>query len=258
MNNAYARLLDRLKALGVNPVIHPYPAHRTVEEGKALRGAMTGTFTKNLLLKDKKGRLYLMVAPEDRSVNLRTLHTKIGASGRVGLAAGDQMRTVLGVEPGALTPLAALNDIAATVTIVLDTTLLEADQLNFHPLVQTQSMGIHPRDLLSFIRSCGRKSIVVDLEAESPVRRSRSLLERRSATHCAAPQAIASTFYSSSRDSLSQRALRVRASRAPTAPLPPKAATWPRDMSVSTTLHVAQRTQEHAYFSGNIWPPRSR
>jgi Ala-tRNA(Pro) deacylase len=50
--------------------------------------------------------------------------------------------------------------------VVVDATLLDADQLNFHPLVQTQSMGIHPRDLLSFIRSCDREPITVRFDVE--------------------------------------------------------------------------------------------
>ena len=165
MNDQLNRLIERFRVLGIVPTIVPYPAHRTVEEGKALRGAMDGIFTKNLLLKDKKGRLYLVVAHEDRAIDLKTLHTKVGASGRVGFAAREQMEDVLGVGPGALTPFAALNDAASEVTLVIDAGLLDAEQLNFHPLVQTQSMGIHPRDLFTFIRSCGREPIVADLRA---------------------------------------------------------------------------------------------
>jgi Ala-tRNA(Pro) deacylase len=166
MNDMQARLFDRLRTLEVDPAVVPYPAHKTVEEGKALRGAMSGTFTKNLLLKDKKKRLYLVVAHEDQVVDLRTLHAKIGANGRVGFATGDQMREILAVEPGALTPFAVINDHEGIVSVVVDATLLDADQLNFHPLVQTQSMGIHPRDLLSFIRSCDREPITVRFDAE--------------------------------------------------------------------------------------------
>jgi Ala-tRNA(Pro) deacylase len=165
MNDMRTRLFERFRDLGFDPPTIPYPAHRSVEEGKALRGALSGTFTKNLLLKDKKGRLYLVVAHEDRTIDLRTLHIKIGASGRVGFAAADQMRAALGIEPGALTPFAALNDSAGAVTLVIDATLLDADQLNFHPLVQTESTGIHPQDLLAFVRSCNRQPIVTDLEA---------------------------------------------------------------------------------------------
>jgi Ala-tRNA(Pro) deacylase len=75
-----------------------------VEEGKVLRAQMTGTFTKNLLLRDKKSRLFLLSAHEDTVVDLKTLHTKIGAQGRLGFAAPEVVRTLLDVEPGTVTP----------------------------------------------------------------------------------------------------------------------------------------------------------
>ncbi|MCA6112694.1 prolyl-tRNA synthetase associated domain-containing protein [Bradyrhizobium cenepequi] len=166
MDMMQSRLFDRLRSLGMSPDVVPYPAHKTVEEGKMLRGVMVGTFTKNLLLKDKKGRLYLVVAHEDRVIDLRTLHRKIGASGRVGFASGDQMREILAVEPGALTPFAVMNDDAGKVGVVVDATLFDAHQLNFHPFVQTLSMGICPRDLVSFVRSCEREPITVRLDID--------------------------------------------------------------------------------------------
>lgn len=161
---AWRLLYARFAALGIAPSSAvPYPAHRTVEEGKALRGDLGGTFTKNLLLKDKKGRLFLLVAHEDRDIDLRTLHTHLGASGRVGFAAPEQMRTILGIEPGALTPLAIINDSDVLVTVAIDTGLMSAEQLNFHPLVQTLSIGLRPADLAAFVASCGRQALTVDL-----------------------------------------------------------------------------------------------
>ena len=70
---------------------------------------------------------------------------------------------MLDVEPGALTPLAMLNDPKNMVTAVIDASLMGAEQLNFHPLTNTQSTGIHPHDLLSFIASCGREAVISDL-----------------------------------------------------------------------------------------------
>ena len=163
MNTALDKLLSRFAELGIAAPTVPYPAHQTVEEGKALRGDMSGTFTKNLLLKDKKGRLFLVVANEDGDVNLKTLHTRIGASGRLGFASGDQMRDALDVEPGALTPLAVLNDTDNLVTPVIDASLMSAEQLNFYPLANTESTGISPQDLLSFIASCGREAVISEL-----------------------------------------------------------------------------------------------
>src|SRR5262249_62210649 len=78
------RALRRLGELGIAAPTVPYPAHRTVGEGKERRGAMTGTFTKNLLLRDKKDRLFLFTLGEDRVGGLRTAPMRVGASERVG------------------------------------------------------------------------------------------------------------------------------------------------------------------------------
>lgn len=160
-----ARLFERLAALGIAAPTVPYPAHETVEEGKRLRGTMVGTFTKNLLLRDKKARLFLFSIHEDRAVDLRMLHTRIGASGRLGFAPADRMAELLGVQPGALAPLALINDTAGAVTAVVDASLLDAEQINFHPLINTESTGLRPADLLAFIRSCDREPLLIDFEA---------------------------------------------------------------------------------------------
>ncbi len=162
-----ARLFARLAELGATAPIVPYPAHETVEEGKRLRGDMPGTFTKNLLLKDKKGRLFLLAIHEDRELDLKTLHTRIGANGRLGFAAAERMEALLGVSPGALTPLGIIHDEAGEVTVVIDNVLLEAEQVNFHPLVQQESIGLSPDALIAFVRSCGRELLVVDLGGDN-------------------------------------------------------------------------------------------
>ena len=100
-------------------------------------------------------------------MSVRTLHTRIGAGGRVGFAAADQVRSVLGVEPGALTPLGIINDQDGLVSVVIDAALIEAEQLNFHPLVQTLSVGLRPADLLAFLASCDRQALMLDFSALS-------------------------------------------------------------------------------------------
>lgn len=158
-----SRLLRRLAELGVQIRIVPYPEHRSVEEGRALRAAdLAGRFTKNLLLQDKKRRLFLVVVGEDRAIDLKRLHTRIGVSGQLRFASPDTMQDVLGVAPGTLTPLALINDVERNVTVVVDAELLGEDQLNFHPLVHTESIGVAPREFLTFIASCDREPMIVD------------------------------------------------------------------------------------------------
>ena len=157
------RLLDRFKELGIEVATIAYPAHRTVEEGRTLRGDLPGTFTKNLLLKDKKGRLFLIVARENLEIDLKTFHTRVGANGRLGFASADIMQEVLGVEPGSATPFGLINDERKLVTPVIDASLMSASLVNFHPLVQTASTSIHPNNLMAFIRACGHEPLIVDI-----------------------------------------------------------------------------------------------
>ena len=155
------KLLKRLTELEIDAPIVAYPAHSTVEEGKQLRGQMSGTFTKNLLLKDKKSRLFLLSVHEDAMVDLKTLHTSIGAQGRLGFASADLMVDLLGVGPGTLTPLALMNDSESVVTLVLDASLLDADQINFHPMAHTESIGITPAQLTKFLDACKHPPLAI-------------------------------------------------------------------------------------------------
>jgi Ala-tRNA(Pro) deacylase len=145
-------LLDRL---GIAHTTVSHPALFTVAESQSLRGSIPGGHTKNLFLKDKKDALYLVTALEDAAIALKSLHRTIGASGRFSFASADTMREVLGIEPGAVTPFAAMNDGAARVSVVLDATLMTHATINCHPLVNTMTTSIGRDDLVRFLTATG-------------------------------------------------------------------------------------------------------
>ncbi|HBP0979063.1 YbaK/EbsC family protein [Comamonas sp. Y6] len=165
---AYRRLSERFEALGIGAKVVPYPEHTTVEEGKALRGAMAGTFTKNLLLKDKKDRHFLLAIHEDRVLDLKAVSALLGGKGHLSFVTGERMQALLGVQPGALTPLGLLQDEERLVTVVVDASLMGDAQLNFHPLQQTESVGLTPKELVAFVHSCGREPLLVDFDVPLP------------------------------------------------------------------------------------------
>jgi len=136
-------------------VSHP-PAF-TVEEARALRGTVAGSHTKNLLLRDKKGTLFLVVAPEDAAIELKSLHRLLGASGRFSFGSPELLRELLGVEPGSVTPFAVINDKAVRVTVVLDAAMMAHEVLNFHPLVNTGTTTISREGLLKFLEATGHR-----------------------------------------------------------------------------------------------------
>src|SRR6266480_4271391 len=144
--------LDRL-GIAHRTVTHP-PLF-TVEQSRALRGQIPGGHTKNLFLRDKKGALFLVVALEDAAIELKSLHRRLGASGRFSFGSAELLREVLGVEPGAVTPFAAINDSAARVNVVLDAAMLAHATLNYHPLRNTMTTSIARDDQVRFLEATG-------------------------------------------------------------------------------------------------------
>src|ERR1043166_2844942 len=108
----------------------------TVEQSQALRGAIPGGHTKNLFLKDKKDAVFLVVAPEEGNVDLKTLHHKLGA-GRFSFGSADLLLELLGVSPGAVTAFGVINATTRRVIIMLDAGLMQNAIINCHPLVNT-------------------------------------------------------------------------------------------------------------------------
>ena len=132
-----------------------HPPLFTVEQSRARRGKVSGGHTKNLFLKDKRGAFFLVVALEDAAIDLKGLHRLLGATGRFSFGSADAMRELLGVEPGSVTPFAAINDVAGKVAVVLDAAMLAHETLNYHPLVNTMTTSISRSGLVKFLDSCG-------------------------------------------------------------------------------------------------------
>src|SRR5262249_19879225 len=113
----------------------------------------------------KKGAPYLVVAPEDAAIELRSLHRLLGASGRFSFGSAELMQEVLGVPPGSVTPFAAINDKERRGRIVLDAALMAHEALNFHPLVNTATTTISRDGLLKFLAATGHTPRIEDLSA---------------------------------------------------------------------------------------------
>jgi len=150
-------LFAYLDRLGIAHKTVNHPPVFTVEEARALRGKVPGGHTKNLFLRGKKDVPYLVVAPEDAAIELRSLHRLLGASGRFSFGSADLMRELLGVEPGSVTPFAVINDTACRVAVVLDAAMMAHEVLNFHPLVNTGTTTISREGLLKFLEATGHK-----------------------------------------------------------------------------------------------------
>jgi len=158
------RLLAWMAENGVDQLTHDHPAVFRVEEGLDLKADLPGVHTKNLFLKDKKGRLWLISAAQDTVIDLKRAHTAMG-SDRLSFGNEGLMYETLGVRPGSVTALGLINDLDRRVTFVLDRRLHEAALVNFHPLINTATTALDQAAFRRVMSLLGREPIVVDFEA---------------------------------------------------------------------------------------------
>jgi Ala-tRNA(Pro) deacylase len=164
-----SELFAYLDRLGIAHTTVTHAPLFTVEQSQALRGTIAGGHTKNLFLKDKKGALYLVTALEDAAIELKSLHRLLAASGRFSFGSADLMRATLGIEPGAVTPFATMNDGERRVAVVLDAALMRHGTINCHPLVNTMTTSIARDDLLKFLEATGHPARIVVLTDRSVI-----------------------------------------------------------------------------------------
>lgn len=154
-------LLAFLASLHIDVVTRQHPPLRTVAESQALRGEIAGLHTKNLFLKDRKDNYFLVTAAEEASIDLKTIHTVIGAAGKVSFGSAEKMAELLGVVPGAVTPFGLVNDAAGRVRCILDAELMRHAVVNAHPLVNTATTSIAPAELVRFLQATGHEPAIL-------------------------------------------------------------------------------------------------
>ncbi|MBN8847471.1 MULTISPECIES: prolyl-tRNA synthetase associated domain-containing protein [unclassified Sphingomonas] len=136
-----------------------HPAVFTVEESAAIHDALPGAHTKNLFLKDAGGAFWLVTVDHARRVDLKALASALGAR-KLSFGKAEDMERLLGVTPGSVTPLAAINDREGLVRVVIDADLAEAARVNVHPLRNTATVGLSGSALRGLLAHWGHEPLV--------------------------------------------------------------------------------------------------
>jgi Ala-tRNA(Pro) deacylase len=159
-----APLMARLASLGIAATVYRHPPLHTVIESQARRGQMPGGHIKNLFVRDKKRRYWLVTVPEDADIDLKALRHLLGATGNLSFGNADALFESLGVRPGAVTPFAVMNDTAGIVGFALERSLLETAPINAHPLHNEATIAVTPDDLLRFVTACDHPPLLFGLD----------------------------------------------------------------------------------------------
>ncbi len=160
------KLFADLDALGLEWHLHEHEAVFTVEESEHLHQTIPGAHTKNLFLKDAGGAFWLITVRHDLRVDLKALAAVRGAK-KFSFGKAEDMAALLGVTPGAVTPLAAINDDEGRVQVVLDAALAGHDRVNVHPLRNTATVGLSGPGLCAALAHWGHAACISDIPERS-------------------------------------------------------------------------------------------
>jgi Ala-tRNA(Pro) deacylase len=156
-------LLEFLEANGISAKTYEHPPVHTVEESQALRGDIPGLHTKNLFLRDGKKNYFLFVTEENAAVSIKALARKIGARAGLSFGSPEALMELLGIKPGSVSVLAAINDKEKRVTIVLDRQLLQGSAINCHPLTNRRTTSLSKQALEGFLALTGHTPLYISL-----------------------------------------------------------------------------------------------
>lgn len=156
--------------LAQHNIVHHLYHHEavfTVAEADKVKIEMAGAHTRNLFLRDKKGRMFLVTLRHDTAVDLKKLSDALGV-GRFSFGSAERLWDNLGVTAGSVTPLAILNDKNQNVTLILEEGMMAEDSLNVHPLINTMTVNISPADLMTILENYAITPHIIDFTNLAP------------------------------------------------------------------------------------------
>ncbi|SUX53683.1 prolyl-tRNA synthetase associated domain-containing protein [Chromobacterium vaccinii] len=158
MEHALYRLLDEQR-IPYQRFEHP-PVY-TCEEAARLIPDLPGAECKNLFLCDGKGRRHFLVAvPANAGVDIKALGETLQVKG-LRFASSERLKKYLGLEPGSVTLLAAVNDRDHQVEVVVDNALWAREAILCHPLVNTATLSVPVEGLARLLAHTGHAPRVI-------------------------------------------------------------------------------------------------
>jgi Ala-tRNA(Pro) deacylase len=166
-------LLSLLTSLAIPFSRFDHPAVFTCEESDRLCPPMSGAHTKQLLMKAKgksgmpahrslgEGGLpaeqfVLAIVMHDKKVDTKALAKEFGFKS-FSFAQPDQLKRLLGVEPGSVTPFGLMFDKAHEIQVIVDEDAWNIGQFRFHPLVNTATLVIDQKAFEEFLKHTGHE-----------------------------------------------------------------------------------------------------
>lgn len=158
-----AEILAMLDERQIPYTVKEHPAAHTIEEIDAFDLEGGECIAKNLFLRDEKKRNYYLVVLERRKrADLKQLRS-ILSSRPLSFASEEDLKNILGLEKGSVTPFGILNDVERKVRVIIDSDVFSQNLVGVHPNENTATVWLVPGDLVSILRDHGNEVSVVEV-----------------------------------------------------------------------------------------------
>lgn len=158
----YSYLSER----GIPYVRHDHPPVFTCEEEREHVPESGAARTKNLFLRDRKGKRHLLLVTScAKTVSIATFADVSGAD-RLSFASPERLRDRLGVEPGSVTVLGLITDTQHAVELFIDTDVWSAPAVHAHPLRNDATLVLTHDALVRFLAATGHSPRIVSIRSD--------------------------------------------------------------------------------------------
>lgn len=138
-------IFEVLTKLNINYEVISHEAVYTVEQAKKIKHQLSGIGCKNLFIKDKNKNYYLLILEENKKADFKTIEKAISTKGLT-FASTEELKNILNLEPGSVTPLSIINDKDNKVLLIFDKDL-KNNRILCHPNVNTKTLSLEFKDL---------------------------------------------------------------------------------------------------------------
>lgn len=115
---------------------------------------------KNLFVRDdKRQNYYLITVKGEKRVNLKDFRRENGTR-PLTFASPEELSEILGLIPGAVTPLGLLNDKDHRVKFYLDKDFKDMEFIGVHPNDNTATVWLNPADLIKLLKENGSETYI--------------------------------------------------------------------------------------------------
>lgn len=134
-----------------------HPAVYTCEEADQLVPELPGARTKNLFLRDRRGkRHFLLIVRPEQTIDLRALSKQIEST-PLSMASPERLKKHLGVEPGSVSFLSLIHEKSQAVEVIIDQAVWNASHITSHPMVNTATIVLSHRAVEQILQLTGHR-----------------------------------------------------------------------------------------------------